>query len=79
VGPGAALPRATDGRREAPSRERQHLLFRDYLRGNPDARDRYADAKRQATSTWGDDRIANTEAEGEPIRRILDEATALGS
>ena len=28
----------------------KHRIFRDWLRGNPDERDRYADAKRQAAS-----------------------------
>jgi GrpB-like predicted nucleotidyltransferase (UPF0157 family) len=28
----------------------RHRIFRDWLRGNPDERDRYADAKRQAAA-----------------------------
>jgi GrpB-like predicted nucleotidyltransferase (UPF0157 family) len=39
----------------------RHRLFRDWLRGNPDDRDRYADAKRQAA--------AEANAAGENVMR----------
>ena len=55
--------------------EREHLLFRNYLRDHPEARDAYADAKRKALEVWSDDRLAYTEAKGEAILDILDAAT----
>jgi len=54
--------------------EREHLLFRDYLRAHPEARDAYADAKREALEVWSDDRLAYTEAKAEVILAILDAA-----
>lgn len=51
--------------------EREHLLFRDYLRAEPATRDAYARVKEQAAAVWGDDRIAYTEAKGPLIRRTL--------
>jgi GrpB-like predicted nucleotidyltransferase (UPF0157 family) len=44
--------------------EYDHLLFRDYLRANPDERDAYAAMKREAARTWKDDRIGYTYAKG---------------
>jgi GrpB-like predicted nucleotidyltransferase (UPF0157 family) len=44
--------------------EHDHLLFRDYLRANPDERDAYAAMKREAARTWRDDRIGYTYAKG---------------
>lgn len=54
--------------------EREHLLFRDYLRAHSAARDRYAKAKRAAARTWQDDRWAYTEAKTGIILDILDVA-----
>ncbi|MGO9297099.1 MAG: GrpB family protein [Streptosporangiaceae bacterium] len=54
--------------------EREHLLFRDYLRSHPDARDAYAWAKREAARVWSDDRIAYTEAKTGIILDLLDAA-----
>ena len=54
--------------------ERDHLLFRDYLRGHADARDAYARAKREAARVWSDDRIAYTEAKTGVILNLLDAA-----
>jgi GrpB-like predicted nucleotidyltransferase (UPF0157 family) len=56
--------------------EREHLLFRDYLRAHPVAADRYLAAKRAAAVTWRDDRWAYTEAKTEVILDILGEADA---
>ena len=56
--------------------EREHLLFRDYLRTHPAAGDRYLAAKRAAAVTWRDDRWAYTEAKTGVILDILDEAEA---
>lgn len=41
--------------------ERRHLLFRDYLRAEPAAREAYADLKRELARRYRDDRIAYTE------------------
>ncbi len=51
--------------------EREHLLFRDYLRTHPHAREAYADAKRRAASTWADDGFAYTDAKSEVILALL--------
>lgn len=55
--------------------EREHLLFRDYLRSHPEARDRYTAAKRQAAALWADDGWAFTDAKGEVILNILEQAS----
>ena len=52
--------------------EREHLLFRDYLRAHPAARDKYAKAKKAAARAWQDDRWAYTEAKTGIILDILD-------
>jgi GrpB-like predicted nucleotidyltransferase (UPF0157 family) len=44
--------------------EFDHLLFRDYLRANPDERDAYAAMKREAARLWKDDRLGYTYAKG---------------
>jgi len=54
--------------------EREHLLFRDFLRLHPDQRDTYAAAKRDAATVWRDDRIGSTEAKSGVILDILDAA-----
>jgi GrpB-like predicted nucleotidyltransferase (UPF0157 family) len=54
--------------------EREHLLFRDYLRASSDAREDYAKAKREAAECWHDDRVAYTEAKGDQILDILNAA-----
>lgn len=51
--------------------EREHLLFRDYLRTHPQARETYAAAKQDAAALWADDRAAYTDAKGETILEIL--------
>jgi GrpB-like predicted nucleotidyltransferase (UPF0157 family) len=51
--------------------ERDHLLFRDYLRAHPAARDAYAQAKFDSVRTWADDRFAYTEAKTGVILDIL--------
>ncbi len=53
--------------------EREHLLFRDYLRADQDARVAYADLKRELAVRWRDDRLAYT---AEKTAFILD---ALGA
>ena len=54
--------------------EREHLLFRDYLRAHRAARDAYAKAKKAAARAWQDDRWAYTEAKTGIILDFLDAA-----
>lgn len=54
--------------------EREHLLFRDYLRANAAARGVYAEAKREASRVWIDDGWAYTDAKSDVILNILQEA-----
>jgi GrpB-like predicted nucleotidyltransferase (UPF0157 family) len=54
--------------------EREHLLFRDYLRAHETARDKYASAKRAAAETWADDGIAYTDAKTDVILGLLEAA-----
>ncbi len=54
--------------------EREHLLFRDYLRSHEDAREAYARVKQEAAEAWSDDRIAYTEAKTAIILDLLDAA-----
>jgi GrpB-like predicted nucleotidyltransferase (UPF0157 family) len=56
--------------------EREHLLFRDYLRSDPAACRRYAVAKYEAAARWPDDRIAYTDAKNDVILDVLEEAEA---
>ena len=54
--------------------EREHLLFRDYLRAHPEAAARYAAVKEELLVVWSDDRWGYTEAKSDCILGILDEA-----
>lgn len=54
--------------------EREHLLFRDYLRANPAACEVYAKAKQEASSVWTDDGWAYTDAKSDVILDALQEA-----
>jgi GrpB-like predicted nucleotidyltransferase (UPF0157 family) len=54
--------------------ERDHLLFRDYLRSHPQDAARYARAKWDALRDWSDDSWGYTEAKTEAILTILDHA-----
>ena len=54
--------------------ERVHLLFRDFLRASPPARDAYAAMKRAAALRWQDDGLAYTEAKSDLILDLLDQA-----
>jgi GrpB-like predicted nucleotidyltransferase (UPF0157 family) len=54
--------------------ERDHPLFRDYLRAHAAARDEYARTKREAARDWADDRIAYTDAKSETILAIMQAA-----
>jgi GrpB-like predicted nucleotidyltransferase (UPF0157 family) len=54
--------------------EREHLLFRDYLRVNRAASEVHVKAKREASRVWGDDRWAYTDTKSEVILKLLDEA-----
>src|ERR1051325_2690761 len=50
---------------------RDHVLFRDYLRANPEAAREYEALKRQLAITFADDRLAYSEAKGPFIRAVL--------
>ena len=54
--------------------ERDHLLFRDYLRAHPVACRRYAEAKRTIVRRWSDDGWAYTEAKTGVVLDILEQA-----
>jgi GrpB-like predicted nucleotidyltransferase (UPF0157 family) len=54
--------------------ERDHLLFRDYLRARPDRAEGYAAVKRAAALIWSDDGWGFTEAKSEFIPAALAEA-----
>lgn len=54
--------------------ERVHLLFRDYLRSHPAARDAYATMKREAAERYRDDRIAYNEAKSGHILDAVEAA-----
>jgi GrpB-like predicted nucleotidyltransferase (UPF0157 family) len=54
--------------------EREHLLFRDYLRTHPGAAARYAAVKNELLVVWRDDRAGYTEAKSDCILGLLDEA-----
>jgi len=55
--------------------ERDHLLFRDYLRADSAARRRYAETKRANIRRWSDDGWAYTEAKTSVVLDILEQAT----
>ena len=54
--------------------ERDHLLFRDYLRAHPDVGDAYAAMKRHAAAVWRDDSMGYTEAKSGFILDVLGSA-----
>jgi GrpB-like predicted nucleotidyltransferase (UPF0157 family) len=54
--------------------ERDHLLFRDYLRAHPEAREAYARLKRDLAERYPDDRLAYNEGKTGFILDVLDEA-----
>ncbi len=54
--------------------EREHLLFRDYLRASPDARRAYAQLKQELAERYRDDRLAYTDAKTGFILDTLDDA-----
>jgi GrpB-like predicted nucleotidyltransferase (UPF0157 family) len=56
--------------------ERDHLLFRDYLRVQPAARDRYGRHKLALISRWRHDRLAYTQAKTGCVLDILGRAEA---
>jgi GrpB-like predicted nucleotidyltransferase (UPF0157 family) len=54
--------------------EREHLLFRDYLRGHTEEATRYAQAKWEAVRIWADDGWGYTDAKTETVLIILERA-----
>jgi GrpB-like predicted nucleotidyltransferase (UPF0157 family) len=53
---------------------RDHLDLRAYLRGRPDARERYGRVKRELAARHANDRAAYTAAKGGFVERLLAEA-----
>jgi GrpB-like predicted nucleotidyltransferase (UPF0157 family) len=51
--------------------ERDHLLFRDYLRAQPEVARYYERVKLAAVASYGTDRLAYTEAKGPFIESVL--------
>lgn len=51
--------------------EREHLLFRDYLRNHPQNRDRYVELKKRVALVHRDDRMAYTDAKEPIVLEIL--------
>jgi putative glutamine amidotransferase len=56
--------------------EREHLVFRDWLREHPDDANAYADLKRGLVAEHPNDRFGYTEAKGEFIRSVVERALA---
>lgn len=56
--------------------ESDHVLFRDYLRQAPAARDEYLAAKLGAAERWRDDRVAYADAKTAVILRVMRDARA---
>ena len=54
--------------------ERDHLLFRDYLRAHPAIARQYASLKRELQMRYADNRIAYTEAKSPFIRAVVADA-----
>jgi GrpB-like predicted nucleotidyltransferase (UPF0157 family) len=54
--------------------ERDHLLFRDYLRAHHEVRDAYAELKLGLAAMYRDDRLAYTDAKSTFILDALDDA-----
>jgi len=54
--------------------ERDHLLFRDYLRARPEVHAQYGELKRELAAVWHDDRAGYTEAKSGFILDTLDDA-----
>ena len=53
---------------------RTHLLFRDFLRANPEEARRYADLKHKLAAQFAGDREAYTEGKAEYIQAVLQKA-----
>lgn len=49
----------------------RHLAFRDYLRANPEARERYAAVKRKGARLYAEDRDAYQEHKSALVRELL--------
>lgn len=59
--------------------ERDHLLFRDYLRSHAEDAARYAAAKQEAVTLWADDGWAYTDTKTDAILYILSRAESWAS
>ncbi len=56
--------------------ERDHLLFRDYLRAHDEARDAYAAMKQAVADRWREDRMGYTYSKSDLILELLEHAEA---
>lgn len=56
--------------------ERDHLLFRDYLRAHDEARDAYAAMKLEVAGRWREDRMGYTYSKSDLILELLEHAEA---
>jgi GrpB-like predicted nucleotidyltransferase (UPF0157 family) len=56
--------------------EREHLLFRDYLRADPEVRDAYQRLKHDLADRYRDDRLAYNEGKTGFILDMLEDARA---
>jgi GrpB-like predicted nucleotidyltransferase (UPF0157 family) len=54
--------------------ERDHLLFRDYLRAHDEARDAYATMKQEVANRWREDRMGYTYSKSDLILELLAQA-----
>jgi GrpB-like predicted nucleotidyltransferase (UPF0157 family) len=61
-------PTTADGQPQEPPKQ---ILFRDYLRAHPDARERYAQLKRALAAKYEFDREKYTDAKGEFVAQIV--------
>jgi len=52
----------------------RHILFRDYLRGNPEATRRYNELKQGLATKYGSDRQGYTEAKTSFIQSVISQA-----
>lgn len=56
---------------DSPTAWRNQLLFRNYLRDNADARNEYAQLKRELADSYADNREAYTESKSDFIQQII--------
>lgn len=57
----------------------RHILFRDYLRANPETAREYDTLKRRLASEYGSDRLGYTEAKTSFIEAVVSKALLKGT